>query len=129
MALDLGEYAAAVDATTHGARVMGVHHRRPRRYFKITEIRLMEQWADEGKSQSYASRMLDRDPGVIAQAALRYGIRFHAKPGNPVRTAPEVKRQQRAHHCRLYRHRRGAKPRVFKRDLVVTRFDDPRVMA
>ena len=101
---------------------------RPRRYFKNTEVRLMEQWAAEDKSQTYAARMLDRDPGVIAQAARRYGIRFHAKPG-PAGTSPERKRQQRAHHCRLYRQRRGAKPRVFKRDLVVTRFDDPRVMA
>ena len=102
---------------------------RPRRYFKITELKLMRRLAEDGRSQSYAARMLDRDPGTIAQAAKRYGIQFHAKSG-PSPADVEVRRRKRADHCRLYRQRRGATPRVFRSPevLTVTRFDDPRVM-
>ena len=102
---------------------------RPRRYFKITEINLMRQWASEGKSQNEVGLLLDRDPGVIAQAGIRYDIKFHAKPGpKKIRTAEEI-RKQRAESCFRYRQKRGAKKRIFRVPrTMVMRFDDPRVM-
>jgi len=102
---------------------------RPRRYFKITEINQMRRWAEEGKSQNEVGRLLDRDPGVIAQAGIRYDIKFHAKPGPKVKRTPEEIRQQRAESCRRYREKRGAKQRIFRVPrFMVMRFDDPRVM-
>lgn len=103
---------------------------RRRRYFKITEINQMRQWAVDGKSQSYAARELNRDPGVIAQAAKRYGIQFHASSGTRVRTTIEHRRKLNVANCARQRRKKGAKcmPQMARQQLPINRFDDPRVM-
>lgn len=90
----------------------------------------MRALAVAGKSQSYAAALLDRDPGVIAQAAIRYGIQFDAPPGTPVRTTIEHKRKLKAANCARQRRKYGARimPQMARRQLPVTRFDDPRAM-
>jgi hypothetical protein len=104
---------------------------KPRRFFKITDINLMREWAADGKSQSYAAKQLNRDPGVIAQAAIRYGIQFNAKSGSPIRTTIQHRRKMKAANCARFRRKRGAKPnpRMARIQISVVRFDDPRVMA
>jgi hypothetical protein len=84
----------------------------------------MRQLASEKVSQNEVAIILDRDPGTVAQAAIRYGIKFQAPPGPKPKLDEETKRRRRAEACKLYRQRKGAKPRVFR----VNRFDDPRVM-
>lgn len=83
----------------------------------------MKILSKEGKSQSYVAKILNRNPSTIAQAAIRYNIKFHAKPGRP-KGDPEQQRQRKILTLRNYRKRRGVKTRIPK----VLRFDDLRVM-
>lgn len=103
---------------------------RPRRYFKNTEIKMMRDLAAGRKSQAYAAALLGRDPGVVAQAAIRYGIQFNAPPGTSVRVTLEHKRRLKAANNARQRRKRGARimPQMARRQVPVVRFDDPRVM-
>ena len=110
--------------------------RKPRRYFKITEITLMKKLAAEGRSQYQVAKLLNRSRGAISQAAKLYKIKFHAKPGPPPTFSKEEILKRRAESCRRWRYKNGSKPRIksetkpiFKSNPSnITRFDDPRVM-
>lgn len=95
----------------------------PRRFFKTTEIKLMRQLADEGKSQAYVGKILGRSAQCIGTASIRYGIQFQGKCGRPRHPDRAAQLARHAETNRQWRARQGAKTRPRP-----IRFDDPRVM-
>src|SRR5580765_8011099 len=97
---------------------------KPRKFFKITEINLMRQLAEQGKSQTYVAKLLGRESSIISRAAKRYNIEFvYVAPSGRPKVDPVERRRKRAEACKNWRRRRGIGPRP---PGLVKRFDDPR---
>lgn len=101
-------------------------HKIKRRYFKIIEIKMLREWAEDGKSQAYTAQILNRNPGVICRVAKLHNIKFNAKNGRPKIIDKEKYLKRRAEACKRYRRNLGIQPRIFKSK--IQRFDDPRIM-